>query len=131
MGGPSEEEQAAQAEQEKAAQAKFQESKQRRLTQQQVQNAPKVEAPAGQIEEAAKTAETKKQEQPSQVNNTISVAPSINIAQQAATDKAELQKMIEAEVKKFGETIVKIADDKAKAREKGVVNPPQKVNITA
>jgi len=118
-------------EEQKAQDEALNKLKNKKLTQQQVQNAPKVEAPAGQIEEASKTAETKKQEQPSQVNNNISVAPSINIAQQAATDKAELQKMIEAEVKKFGEAIVKIAENKAKAREKGVVNPPQNLNITA
>ena len=60
-----------------------------------------------------------------ETTNNISVAPNINIAQSAANDKAELQKMIEAEVKKFGEAIVKLADEKAKNREKGTVNPPQ------
>ena len=117
-------------EEQEANMRRLEESKARRLERQAAEQAPKAEVPQDQLDQAAKTAKAEKAEQ-TQVNNTISVSPSINIAQQAATDKVELQKLIEAEVKKFGETIVKIAEDKAKAREKGVVNPPQKLNLTA
>jgi len=110
---------------------KFEELKARALEKQQaVEQAPKAEAPQTQVEEAAKTAKAE-QAEPTQVNNNISVSPNINIAQKEALDKAELQKMIEEEVKKFGEAIFKIAEDKAKAREKGVVNPPQRLSLTA
>ena len=131
MGGPSEEEQAQIEEQSNIAQQQSRAIREQKLEQQQaVSEAPTAEVPEGQMQEAQKTASTQEAQQ-NQINNTISVSPSINIAQQAATDKVELQKLIEAEVKKFGETIVKIAEDKAKAREKGVVNPPQKLNLTA
>jgi hypothetical protein len=125
--GPSQEDEAKTNEMFNQAKEK---QKQRLQRQQAVSEAPTAEVPESQMQEAQKTASTKEAQQ-NQINNTISVSPSINIAQQAATDKAELQKLIEAEVKKFGETIVKIAEDKAKAREKGVVNPPQKLNLTA
>ena len=89
-----------------------------------LESAPKVDQ---QTEDQAKSAETiAKKEAPQQNQTTnINVAPSVSVSQVAATDKAELQKMIEAEVKKFGETIVKIADDRSKARLSGTVNPPQ------
>ena len=125
--GPSQEDEAKTNEMFNQAKEK---QKQRLQRQQAVSEAPTAEVPENQMQEAQKTASTQEAQQ-NQINNTISVSPSINIAQQAATDKAELQKLIEAEVKKFGETIVKIAEDKAKAREKGVVNPPQKLNLTA
>jgi TP901 family phage tail tape measure protein len=131
MGGPSSEEQAKIEEQSNVAQQQSRAIREQKLEQQQaVSEAPTAEVPESQMQEAQKTASTQEAQQ-NQINNTISVSPSINIAQQAATDKVELQKLIEAEVKKFGETIVKIAEDKAKAREKGVVNPPQKLNLTA
>lgn len=131
MGGPSKEEQAAIDQQSAAAQQQSKTIREQKLAQQQaVEQAPKAEIPQEQLDQAAQTAKAEKAE-PTQVNNTISVSPSINIAQQAATDKAELQKIIEEEVKRFGEAIVKVADEKAKAREKGVVNPPQKLNLTA
>ena len=125
--GPSQEDEAKTNEMFNQAKEK---QKQRLERQQAVSEAPTAEVPENQLKEVQKTASTQEAQQ-NQINNTISVSPSINIAQQAATDKAELQKLIEAEVKKFGETIVKIAEDKAKAREKGVVNPPQKLNLTA
>jgi TP901 family phage tail tape measure protein len=129
--GLTEEEKAAQEEQLKVAQQQSKEIRAQKLARQQAVGEAPTAAPSPEATaEAERTAATPVEQQ-NQINNNISVAPSINIAQQAATDKAELQKMIEAEVKKFGEAIVKIADDKAKAREKGVVNPPQKVNITA
>jgi TP901 family phage tail tape measure protein len=129
--GLTEEEKAAQEEQLKVAQQQSKEIRAQKLARQQAVGEVPTAAPSPEATaEAERTAATPVEQQ-NQINNNISVAPSINIAQQAATDKAELQKMIEAEVKKFGEAIVKIADDKAKAREKGVVNPPQKVNITA
>ena len=89
-----------------------------------LESAPKVDQ---QTEDQAKSAETiAKKEAPQQNQTTnINVAPSVSVSQVAATDKAELQKMIEAEVKKFGETIIKIADDRSKARLSGTVNPPQ------
>jgi TP901 family phage tail tape measure protein len=89
-----------------------------------LESAPKVDQ---QTEDQAKSAETiAKKEAPQQNQTTnINVAPSVSVSQVAATDKAELQKMIEAEVKKFGETIIKIADDRSKARSNGTVNPPQ------
>jgi hypothetical protein len=89
-----------------------------------LESAPKVDQ---QTEDQAKSAETiAKKEAPQQNQTTnINVAPSVSVSQVAATDKAELQKMIEAEVKKFGETIIKIADDRSKARSSGTVNPPQ------
>jgi len=89
-----------------------------------LESAPKVDQ---QTEDQAKSAETiAKKEAPQQNQTTnINVAPSVSVSQVAATDKAELQKMIEAEVKKFGENIVKIADDRSKARLSGTVNPPQ------
>jgi len=131
MGGPSEEEQAVIDQQSAAAQQQSKAIREQKLAQQQaVAEAPKAEVPQEQLDQAAQTAKAEKSE-PTQVNNTISVSPSINIAQQAATDKAELQKMVEEEVKRFSEAIVKVADEKAKAREKGVVNPPQKLNLTA
>ena len=60
-----------------------------------------------------------------ETTNNISVAPNINIAQAAANDKADLQKMIEAEVKKFGEGLLKIVEEKSKNTAKGTVTPPQ------
>ena len=131
MGGPNQQEQAQIEEQSNVAQQQSRAIREQKLEQQQaVSEAPTAEVPESQMQEAQKTASTQEAQQ-NQINNTISVSPSINIAQQAATDKVELQKLIEAEVKKFGETIVKIAEDKAKAREKGVVNPPQKLSLTA
>jgi TP901 family phage tail tape measure protein len=84
-------------------------------------------------DDRATTSTQANKEASTETTNNISVAPNINIAQSAANDKAELQKMIEAEVKKFGEAIVKLADEKAKNREKGTVNPPQsmRTKITA
>ena len=64
-------------------------------------------------------------EKPTETTNNISVAPNINIAQAAANDKAELQKMIEAEVKKFGEGLLKIVEEKSRNMAKGTVTPPQ------
>jgi TP901 family phage tail tape measure protein len=64
-------------------------------------------------------------EKSTETTNNISVAPSINIAQAAANDKAELQKMIEAEVKKFGEGLLKIVEEKSRNSAKGTVTPPQ------
>jgi hypothetical protein len=131
MGGPSSEEQAQIDQQSNVAQQQQKAIREEKLARQQAVGEAPTAAPSPEATaEAERTAATPVEQQ-NQINNNISVAPSISIAQQAATDKAELQKMIEAEVKKFGEAIVKIADDKAKAREKGVVNPPQKVNITA
>ena len=76
-------------------------------------------------DDRATTSTQANKEGSTETTNNISVAPNINIAQAAANDKADLQKMIEAEVKKFGEAIIKLADEKAKNREKGTVNPPQ------
>jgi hypothetical protein len=130
-----EEEQASQAKGLEVALATLKESQQQFAQQFENTSRPeefsKAEMLAKSEETATEKAKATEKEKPFEINNTISVSPNINIAQEAAMDKAELQKMIEAEVKKFGEAIVKIADEKAKAREKGVVNPPQNLNLTA
>lgn len=131
MGGPSPEEQAQIDQQSNVAQQQSKAIREEKLARQQaVAEAPTTTPTKEIMTEAEKTAGTTVEQQ-NQINNNISVAPSISIAQQAATDKVELQKMIEEEVKKFGESIIRIADAKAKSREKGTVNPPQRVNLTA
>lgn len=119
--GPSEEDEA-------KANEKFNQAKekqfQRLQRQQAVSEAPTAEVPERQLKEAQKTSSTEKA-QKNEVTNNISVSPTISIAQQAATDKNEIQKMIEQEVQKFGKKIIQIAESKAKSRENGTVEPPQ------
>ncbi|NBW29149.1 hypothetical protein EBR37_02080, partial [bacterium] len=120
--GPSQEDEAKTTEMFNRAKEK---QKQRLQRQQAVSEAPTVEVPENQLKEVQKTASTEKAQQ-NQITNTISVSPTISIAQQAAAnDKADLQKMIEAEVKKFGEGLLKIVEEKSKNTAKGTVTPPQ------
>ena len=119
--GPSEEDEA--KANEKFNQAK-EKQKQRLQRQQAVSEAPTAEVPESQVKEAQKTASTEKA-QKNEVTNNISVSPTISIAQQAATDKNEIQKMIEQEVEKFSKRILGIAESKAKSRENGIVEPPR------
>jgi len=108
FGGKSQEEQ---AQEEANAQRQIEEIKNRKK---QKQQAPTPE-PTTQANKEGSTETT----------NNISVAPNINIAQAAANDKADLQKMIEAEVKKFGEGLLKIVEEKSRNSAKGTVTPPQ------
>ena len=120
--GPSQEDEAKATEMFNQAKEKQKERLQR---QQAVSEAPTAEVPENQLKEVQKTASTEKAQQ-NQITNTISVSPTISIAQQAAAnDKADLQKMIEAEVKKFGEGLLKIVEEKSKNTAKGTVTPPQ------
>ena len=119
--GPSQEDEAKTTEMFNQAKEK---QKQRLQRQQAVSEAPTAEVPENQLKEVEKTASAEKAQQ-NQITNTISVSPTISIAQQAATDKNEIQKMIEAEVQKFGKKIIEIAESKAKSRENGTVEPPR------
>jgi TP901 family phage tail tape measure protein len=76
-------------------------------------------------DDRATTSTQANKEASTETTNNISVAPNINIAQAAANDKADLQKMIEAEVKKFGEGLLKIVEEKSRNSAKGTVTPPQ------
>jgi hypothetical protein len=108
FGGPSKEQQ---AQEEAGFQRQIEEIKNRKKQREQT---PTSE-PTTQANKEASTETT----------NNISVAPNINIAQSAANDKADLQKMIEAEVKKFGEGLLKIVEEKSRNSAKGTVTPPQ------
>ena len=108
FGGPSKEQQ---AEEEAGFQRQIEEIKNRKK---QKEQAPTAE-PTTQANKEGSTETT----------NNISVAPNINIAQAAGNDKADLQKMIEAEVKKFGEGLLKIVEEKSRNSAKGTVTPPQ------